>query len=198
MSQRPVRAGRMAVALAGGLLAVVATGCGGSDSTSSGSSGGGSGATSTSSKPGSTGSGSGTTIDVCAVVTDADAAALFGAPAQKTDPEGTQGGAIGVCIYEGVNEPFTIRNLLQARVYPGDVYYGEKVFPKSQPLAGIGDKAFINVNDTAHVVDIQFVTDGKTGAVNYSGGSSVDVTTKIEPLKAVAAKLAKSLSEPRR
>ena len=133
------------------------------------------------------------TVDVCKVVTAEDAGTVFGAPAQMTDPEGTQGGALGVCIYEGVNESFTVRNLLQARVYASAVYYGEKVFPSARPLPGIGDKAFINVNETGHVVDIQFVSGGRTGALNYSGGSAVDVTTKVEPLKALAEKLAKAV-----
>ncbi len=43
---------------------------------------------------------------------------------------------------------------------------------------------------TGHVVDLQFVAGGRTGAINYSAGSAVDVTTKVEPLRRVAEKLA--------
>ena len=73
------------------------------------------------------------------------------------------------------------------------MYYGEKVFPQARSLPGVGEKAFVNVNETGHVVDIQFVAGGRTGALNYSGGSAVDVTTKVEPLTALAKKLAKAV-----
>ncbi len=132
-------------------------------------------------------------VDVCTAITADDAATVFGAPAQRTDPEGTQGGALGVCIYQGVNESFTVRNLLQARVYPSAAYYGRKVFPTARSLPGVGDRAFINVNEAGHVVDIQFVAGARTGALNYSGGSAVDVSTKVEPLTALARELAKAV-----
>ncbi len=131
-------------------------------------------------------------VDVCGLVSAEDAAQVFGAPARVTDAAGTEAGATGICLYEGVDEPATVRNLLQMRVYDGDQYYGDEVFSDREPLA-IGDRGFVNVNAAGRVVDVQFVQDGRTVAISYSAGRDVDVTTKVDALERIADQLAAGL-----
>jgi hypothetical protein len=174
------RVGRRALVAASVILAA----CGGSGSRDSGDGG---------STPSGTRDaiGDSAQVDVCSIVTAEDAQTVFGSPARTRDATGTVGGAIGICLYEGVDDPATLRNLL--RVYGGQEYYGEQTFPDAQPVDGIGGRAFASVNAGGGVVDVQFVKDGRTGVVSYSAGPEVDVQTRVDAVEAVARKLADAI-----
>jgi hypothetical protein len=131
-------------------------------------------------------------VDVCGIVTAEDAATVFGAPARTTEPTASEAGALGACLYEGIDDPVTVRNLLQMRVYDGEQYFGDRVFTDEMPL-DVGDEGFVNVNEAGGIVDIQFVQDGRTVAVNYSAGPEVDVTTKVDAVEAIARQLSAGL-----
>jgi|GEM_PF-4409976 hypothetical protein len=165
-------------------MAVVLAACGSSATPKSDSQ------ASTTSKPSGSAS---TSKDLCTVITADDAATVFGESAQiKTSPS-AEPLVSGLCLYHHEGDDFTVRNLLQIRIYPGEQFYGEKLFPKKKSLSGIGDKAFEDVNATTHKVEIQFVKDGKTGTINYTTGASADIESRVPALVAVAKKLAASM-----
>ena len=130
---------------------------------------------------------------LCPVITADDAATVFGESAQATESSSSEPLVSGVCIYHHEGDDFTVRNLLQVRVYPREQFYGERLFPKKKSLTGIGDKAFQDVNTTTHKVEIQFVKDGKTGTVNYTTGASGDIESRVPELVVIAKKLAASM-----
>ena len=130
---------------------------------------------------------------LCTVITADDAATVFGEPAQATESSSAEPLVSAVCIYHHAGDALTVRNFLQVRIYPGEQFYGERVFPNRKSLTGIGEKAFEVVKNARHTVDVQFVKDGKTGTVNYSAGSAVDVESRVPDLVVIAKKLAASM-----
>jgi hypothetical protein len=180
------RATTVALLLVGIVVGVVTlAGCGsdGGSSGDPGTSGTTAGADGTVSSDGAP------SIDVCEIVTAEDAAELFDAPATREDPAGSEALVAGVCIYGGAEDELTTRNLLQLRVYDGEQFFGEAIFPDAEDL-DIGDESFVAVNEAAHTVDVQFVQDGKTGTVNYNTGSGIDVAARRDEVVAIAQQLA--------
>ncbi len=165
---RPTARAGAAVAVA----LVVLAGCGSSSgSTSSRSSG-----TSSTSGAGA----ASTKIDVCKIITPADAEKVVGGPVTTQAPAGGEGLSSGVCIYKAAGGGIRV-SLLQIRVYPGPQFYGEKALPnaKSTDIAGT-DKAFVRTSGGGKSIDVQFVKDGKTGTINF-------VDTAVTPSDATAA-----------
>ena len=89
---------------------------------------------------------SGKKIDVCKIITPADAEKVIGGPVAVQAPAGTEGLSSGVCIYKATGGGIRV-SLLQVRVYPGPQFYGEKALPgaKSIDIAGT-DKAFVRTS----------------------------------------------------
>lgn len=178
--------------IAGAVWVAVGTACGSSSSSepaSSSTSSPGSTASSTSTADG-TGQGK---VDVCAIVTAADAATVFGETAEPQDSPSSEPLVSGLCIYSHPGDDLAVRNLLQARVYPGEQFYGDRLFPDATTLNGFGEKGFINVDTKRHKVDLQFVKDGKTGVIAYSTGAGIDIAAREDAVKAVGKKLAAAL-----
>lgn len=149
-------------------------------------------AATSSSKPTPAASGA-TSKDLCTVISPDDAATVFGESAQPKPSANPEPLVSGICLYHHEGDDLTVRNLLQIRVYKGEQFYGERLFPNRKALSGIGDKAFEDVSTTRHKVDIQFVKDGKTGTINYTTGASADVGSRVPALVAIAKKLAASM-----
>jgi hypothetical protein len=165
------------------LTLITLAGCG----SSSGSSGGSSGTTAPSGSGGSTAS---KKIDVCKIVTPADAQKVIGGPVEVQAPAGTEGLSSGVCIYRGTGGGIRV-SLLQVRVYPGPQFYGDKALSdtKSIDISG-ADKAFVRDAAGGKTIDVQFVKDGKTGAVNFTDTGATAQTDAAANVQAVAQKLA--------
>ena len=186
MAHRSIGSRRGVVAC--GLLVIV-TGCG--SSTGSKSSGPQRPVTSSSATEGGTANAK--PKDLCAVITPADAAELFGETAESTASSGAERLVSGLCLYRHAGDELNVRNLLQIRTYPGAQFYGERLFPKRRAVAGLGTKAFEDVNTVAHKVVIQLVKGGSTGIVDYSTGAAVDVRSRTAIVRKLAKKLAASL-----
>jgi hypothetical protein len=175
---------RVLVALV--LPAALALGACGS---SGGSSSSGGGATSS-----ATGGSGGGKIDVCKIITVADAEQVIGGPAEEQSPAGTERLASGVCLYRATGQGIRV-SLLQVRVYPGPQFYGEKALSgtKSVDIPGT-DKAFERTAAGGSTVDVQFVKDGKTGVVNFTDtGSTASPETTLGNVEDVAKKLAAAI-----
>src|SRR3954468_17272384 len=119
------------------LTLIALAGCGSSFGSSGGSSG-----TTAPSRSGGSGSGK-KKIDVCKIVNTEDAATVGGGPVEVQAPSGTESLSSGVCIYRGTGGGIRV-SLLQARVYPGPQFYGDKALSgtKSIDISG-ADKAFV-------------------------------------------------------
>ena len=131
--------------------------------------------------------------DLCAVITATDAAGLFGQSAEPTPSSGAEKLVSGLCLYHHAGDDLTVRNLLQIRSYPRAQFYGERLFPKRTAIAGLGSKAFEDVNTASHKVVIQFVKGGSTGVIDYSTGAGVDVRSRASAVRSLAKKLAASM-----
>jgi hypothetical protein len=182
------RIGAALVAL--GVVAIA--GCGSSSGSSSNAS------AKTSSTTGATGGGSGgpssgKKIDVCKIITPADAEKVAGGPVEEQTPSSSETLASGVCIYKATGGGIRV-SLLQVRVYPGPQYYGEQALPdtKSITLSGT-DKAFVRSATGGKTVDVQFVKNGKTGAVNFTDTANPNSSSTMSDVEAVAQKLANAL-----
>jgi len=179
------RIGAAFVAL--GVLAIA--GCGSSSGSSS----------SASTKPsGTTGgtsaaSSGGKKIDVCTIITPADAEKVAGGPVEAQAPSSAEPLSSGVCIYKATGGGIRV-SLLQVRVYPGPQFYGAQLLPdtKSIDLSGT-DKAFVRTGSGGKSVDVQFVKDGKTGAVNFTDTANPNGDSTVNNVEAVAQKLADAL-----
>jgi len=167
---------------------VVLAGCG----SSSGSSGGSSGTSSTTGSGGSTAS---TKVDVCRIITPADAEKVIGGPVVVQAPAATEGLSSGVCLYKASGGGIRV-SLLQVRVYPGPQFYGDKALPDTKSIDITGaDKAFAFVRESAggRTVDVQFVKHGQTGAINFSDTDATAPTDATADVQAVAQKLADAI-----
>jgi hypothetical protein len=180
------------LALGATLLALVLAACGSSSSSKSSAGAGSSSTTAVSPDSSTTTSGSaGTTPkNLCTVITPADAAAVFGESAETKAPDVPTPFVTGICFYHHPGDDLQTRNLLQIRIYPGEKFFSAKLFPNSQTVAGLGDRAFVHVNTLAHTVQVDFVKNGKTGSIFYSAGQAVDVPARTAAVEAVAKKLA--------
>ncbi len=132
-------------------------------------------------------------IDVCAVITPEDAATVFAETATSQPSASAEPLVSGLCIYSHPGDDPQVRNLLQIRVYPGEQFYGERLFPSATALSGSGDKGFIDVDPKQHTIDLQFVKNGKTGVIAYTTGAGVDIATRADAVKAVGKKLAAAM-----
>ena len=127
------------------------------------------------------------------MITPTDAAGLFEESAEPTSSSGAEKLVSGLCLYHHPGDNLTVRNLLQIRTYPGEQFYGERLFPKRTAISGLGSRAFEDANTTSHKVVIQFVKGGATGVVDYSTGAGVDVRTRAQMVLTLAKKLAASM-----
>ncbi len=181
------RNARIGAAVAVAALVVLA-GCGSSSGSSS------SGSTKTSATSGGSGSGSGTKkIDVCKIINTEDAATVVGGPVEVQAPSGTEGLSSGVCIYKATGGGIRV-SLLQVRVYPGPQFYGEDALAntKSIDIAGT-DKAFVRSTAGGKTIDVQFVKDGQTGAINFTDTGATAPEAAVDHVTAVAEKLAAAI-----
>lgn len=192
---RPVRRSRarrlvaLVIPIAATLVAlgaIVITGCGSSSGSSP------SGADKTSTTTGGASS-SGKKIDVCKIITPADAEKVAGGPVEAQAPSSAEPLSSGVCIYKATGGGIRV-SLLQVRVYPGPQFYGAQLLPdtKSIDLSGT-DKAFVRTGSGGKSVDVQFVKDGKTGAVNFTDTANPNGDSTVSNVEAVAQKLADAL-----
>jgi hypothetical protein len=164
----------------------VLAGCG----SSSGSSGGSS---STSSTTGSGSSTASTKIDVCRIITPADAEKVIGRPVAVQAPAATEGLSSGVCIYRATGGGIRV-SLLQVRVYPGPQFYGDKALPDTKSIDITGaDKAFVREADGGRTIDVQFVKHGTTGAINFTDTDATASSEAAGSVQAVAQKLADAI-----
>jgi hypothetical protein len=154
--------------LFGSLLAgVVLSGCGSGDSKSSG------GAVSQN-------------VDACKIVTQQDAAALFGQMASSEPPDMTGGRILGQChwTWDTTNE----NQLLQFYVW--DRPEGYSTPSDSEPFA-IGEKGNVRVvpGGGQGLIDVMWVQTTRTVALSYSpiGSSYVPIAqAKVDAVKALA------------
>lgn len=131
--------------------------------------------------------------DLCTVISADDAAKVFGESAESRPPTTPTPFVTGICFYRHPGDGLDVRNLLQIRIYPAERFFSAKLFPNSQSVSGIGDKAFSHVNTVANTVQVDFVKNGKTGSVFYSAGRAVNVPSKVSAVEDVAKKLAASI-----
>jgi Protein of unknown function (DUF3558) len=173
-------------------LALVIAGCGASSSSKS------SGTNSPASRPADSSTSApaattGTPKDLCTVISTDDAAKIFGESAESRPPTTPTPFVTGICFYHHPGDGLDVRNLLQIRIYPGEKFFSAALFPNSQTVSGLGDKAFSHVNTVANTVQVDFVKNGKTGSVFYSAGHAVDVPSKAAAVQDIAKKLAASI-----
>lgn len=129
-------------------------------------------------------------IDLCALVTQADASALFSNPARPQagtpvlDPN-----LLGECLWTW--DSGSSNQLLQARVWSGALYY--RAPADAQPL-GFADRGFIRVDPTGGV-DVGWVQTGQTVSLSYSnaGSDMPGAETRAEAVEALARKLKEHL-----
>ncbi|MBE0429788.1 MAG: hypothetical protein IBX61_07945 [Thermoleophilia bacterium] len=130
-------------------------------------------------------------VDACSIVTQQDASDLFGDTASSeasasliADPN-----MIGECLWSADTE--TSSQLLQFRVWDGEMYYAPT--EDSQPFE-LGEKGAIRVHSIAGV-DIEWVQDGKTVNLSYftTGEDVPDAVSKEEEVKDLARKAAEKL-----
>lgn len=174
---------------AAGLLLVLAA-CGSSGGESSPNSDGTTGSSTAPTEKAGKGKGK---VDVCAVITAVDAAALFGESAEVQTSPSPEPLVSGLCIYSHPGDPLDVRNLLQVRVYPGEQFYGERLFPNATKLKGFDAKGFVEVNPKAHKIDLQFVKGGRTGVIAYTTGAGVDIAAREDVVRTIGKKLAAAM-----
>jgi hypothetical protein len=175
---------RIFAALVAAVLVALA-GCGSSSGSPSSDSG----------TPLTSGSGSSANkkIDVCTIITPADAEKVVGGPVEEQAPAGSDGLSSGVCIYKATGGGIRV-SLLQVRVYPGPQFYGEQALPNTSSIDIDGaDKAFVREAAGGKTVDVQFVKDGKTGAINFTDTGTTAPDAAVTNVEAVAQKLADAL-----
>jgi hypothetical protein len=181
----------------GSVLAVAVTlaACGSSSGSSAGGSSTSGGTKASGSTTGKT-SGSGK-LDICAIITPADAEKVFGGPAKQQAPTSSELKLSSACIYKKDTTDIAV-NLLQVRVYDGPQFYGASIFPKRRSVKVSGaDESFLSVKTvpggTAQTFDLQFVKNDRTGAINYVATKGADEATVVPALTAIANKVAAAI-----
>lgn len=139
---------------------------------------------------GSGGSGGGS-FDACAVVTQADADALFeNAASKETGTPITDPNLLGECLW-GWQDASANSELLQFRVWNGAEYYGTP--PADSQAYAIGDKGYVRVDSIAGI-DIAWVQGSRTVNLSFSKvGTPPDPATKLDGVKALAQKASGAL-----
>lgn len=129
-------------------------------------------------------------IDACAIVTQSDATALFGQPAEKdTGAPSVDPALRGECQWSWQDAQAN-SHTLQFRVWKGESYYSPG--SKAEPFA-IGDKGVVEA-DPVWGVDVQWVQGDSVGDLSYSTvGSVPDATTKVDAVKTLALSAASKL-----
>lgn len=171
-------------AIAGAVLTAVMAACGGS--------GGGSERATPPTSTGTSGAASSTSVDACAIVTQADATALFGQPAVRQDgPKITVPIMSGECIWTWDAE--AANQLLQFRIWNTERAYGGSEGELKQPL-GLGDRGFVRAHPQGGV-DIEWVQGGRMIGLSYSkvGSAVPNPSTKVEAMKELARRIAGQL-----
>jgi len=123
----------------------------------------------------------------CALVGRSDAEELFDAPAELE--EGT---SIAVEVSETAciwGTPFDADTyqLLQFRIWEGEQFYSESIYEGARHL-DIGDGGFVAVESGS--VTIQWVQDGQTAHLAYSGSLADDTAAKAPQVEEMAERLA--------
>ncbi|WP_147275151.1 hypothetical protein [Thioalbus denitrificans] len=125
-------------------------------------------------------------IDLCTIVTQADASALFGNPArpQAGTPVLDQN-MLGECLWTW--DSGSSNQLLQARVWSGARYYRA---PADARSLGFVDRGFIQVHPLGGV-DVEWVQTGRTVSLSYSsvGPDVPGAANRTEAVEALARKL---------
>jgi hypothetical protein len=129
-------------------------------------------------------------VDACALVTAAEAAALFGEPATRdagvtvTDPN-----MIGECIWE--HETPAGSHQLQVRVWASPQYYNPPADEFTTPL-DVGERGYVR-SHSASGVDVAWVQGGRVYELSYftiGGAGFPKATSRVESVKELAGKTA--------
>jgi hypothetical protein len=131
-------------------------------------------------------------IDACALVTQADATALFGQPATRQDgPKIAVPIMIGECIWTW--DADSSNQLLQFRVWSTEQAYSRPndEFVQDFPL---GDRGHVHAHPQGGV-SIEWIQGGKMIGMHYSkiGSAVASPVTKAEALKELARKVSGTL-----
>jgi hypothetical protein len=140
---------------------------------------------------GSGGGGGSKKLDACAIVTQSDATALFGQPAEKgaSGSPAIDPAMLGECLWEWQNA-VADSHLLQFRVWEGAGYYNPDT--KAVPFA-IGDEGAVH-SDPSWGVDVQWKQGDRIGDLSYfTVGAVPKAMTKVEDVKALALSAAAKL-----
>lgn len=106
----------------------------------------------------------------CDLVTPADAESLFGAGERARQSDDLDAATVGVgCnwVDADADDLGGLSHLLQVRVFEGEQFYAEATYDETEPLAGIGERAFVAEVDSIGL-DVQFVKDGMTVSISYA------------------------------
>jgi hypothetical protein len=128
-------------------------------------------------------------VDACAIVTQADATALFGQPAVRQE-----GSKIAVPIRTGeclwTWDASAANQLLQFRIWNTERAYSRPEDEFTQSLE-LGDRGHVRVHPQGGI-DIQWVQGGQMIGLSYSkvGSAVPSPSTKTEPMKELARKIA--------
>lgn len=132
---------------------------------------------------------SGTAVDACAIVTQADATALFGQPAVRQEGQKIPVPImIGECLWTWDTD--TANQLLQFRVWSTESAYSRPEDGFTQPLE-LGDRGHVRAHPQGGV-DIEWVQGGRMIGLSYSkvGSAVPSPTTKAEAMKELARTVA--------
>lgn len=130
--------------------------------------------------------------DACAIVTQEDAAALFGQPATRQQGTGLKVPIMaGECLWTWDSE--TANQLLQFRIWSTVKAYSDPTDGGAEMLT-LGDKGHMRAHELAGI-DIQWVQGGRTISLAYSkiGSAVPSPLTKVDAMKALAKKAAGKL-----
>lgn len=166
-------------------LALTVAACGGSTSQDTAAPGA---ATTPPGASASRGAASGSSVDACALVTQADATALFGQPAaRQASATGAVPMMIGECLWTWDAE--TANQLLQFRVWSSTQGYSRPADEFTTDLT-LGERAHVRAHPQGGV-DVEWVQGGRMFTLSYSkvGSAVASPTTKTEAVVALAKKM---------
>ena len=122
--------------------------------------------------------------DPCTLVTEQDAADLFGSEAR-----GTVGGVPSVfgelCGWENVDETGAVmpKQTIRTQVTRGEQYFLKSQFPDAQAVDGLGDDAYVNTDEQSlDGVVVEFIKGDLVVSVTYNAfNNGVDDADRIDP-----------------